>query len=194
MPTLQDYRKRKYKTIKAFSEAYQCSPSKASGILRGLYHMTLSKDEVEHIARVLEISFIACADACDDTYAELKKYKGDAWKHTPRTHKGIWERWRYEEEIYRDALHAAKNGDWSEYRKKYEFNYNDDARSQTTASTRETCFTVLGIPTHATPEQIKKAFRDKVRAFSDGKGGYVGDMDKLVTAKEQALASVQVKA
>lgn len=188
--TLQNLRKRRYKTIKAFAEAYGCGPSKASGILNGHYHMSLSKDEVKHIASLLGVSFVECADACDNTFAELKGFRGNDWKDpTPRTHKGIWERWRWEEEISKMAYAAARDGDWTEYRKKY----GTDSQQQKeqprtrTYTTYETCFTILGIPPNATPDQIKNAFRAKVKAAHDGKGGFTGDMDKLVQAKEEAL-------
>lgn len=187
---LQDYRKRKYRTIKAFAEAYGCGTQKASGILNGKYHATLSKNEVRHLASILGISFVECADACDSAFAELMHYKGDAWKRTARTHKGIWARWQWEEEIIRDTRKAAQSGDWTEYRRKY-VSSDGDTRSQgyTSASAaRETCFTLLGISSLATASQIKQAFRNKVKAMADGKGGYRGDMDKLVQAKEQALA------
>lgn len=181
--TLQEYRQRKFKTIKAFAEAYGCGASKASGILRGLYHTTLSKDEVKHLAEVLGISFVECADACDNTFAELKHYKGDDWKKTARTHKGIWERWRWVDELLRDTDKAAKSGDWTEYRKKYAPPFTDERQYYSS------CFAILGIPPNATVEQIKAAFRSKVKA-SHEQGHFTGDMDKLVQAKEKALASI----
>jgi Large polyvalent protein associated domain 29 len=45
----------------------------------------------------------------------------------------------------------------------------------------------LGLPSRATEAAIKLAFRNKVRAMADGKGGYIGDMDFLVQVKEKAL-------
>jgi transcriptional regulator with XRE-family HTH domain len=150
-PTLQDLRKRKYKTIKAFAEAYGCSPTKASGILRGLYHMALSKDDVKYLASVLGVSFLACAEACDNTFAALKNYKGDDWKKTARTHKGIFFGPLLQQEV----------------------------------------FARLGVSANASEAEIMKAFRDKVKLASDGKGGYQGDMDKLVQDKEQALKLVR---
>lgn len=194
MPTLQNLRQRKFRYIKDFAQAYGCSPSKASGILKGLYHMVLSKDEVEYLASILGVSFAECADACDATYAEYKRYKGDAWKRTTRTHKGIWARWQWEEEVRRDTRKAYESGDWAEYRRKYTYtSSNDNTRSQgyTTSTAYETCFTILGVASTASPMQIKTAFRNKVKMMADGKGSYNGDMDKLVTAKEQALAHAE---
>lgn len=193
MATLQDLRKRKFKTIKAFSEAcgYGYGPQKASGILRGLYHMTLSKDDVKYIAKILGVSFVECADACDNTFAESKGYKGDDWKRTPRTRKGIWARWQWEDDLFRDTKKAAESGDWTEYRRKYTEQRQQDWRQHTTQQTHTIdCFVILGISSTASSEQIKKAFRGKVKAMSDGKGGYIGDMDKLVQAKEKAIDHV----
>lgn len=176
MATLQDLRKRKFKTIKAFSEAcgYGYGPQKASGILRGLYHMTLSKDEVKYLASILGVSFVECADACDNTFAELKGYKGDDWKRTPRTRKGIWVRWQWEDDLYRDIRNARDTGDWTEYRKKYTNDGNNQRQQnnnqQTKTSTLD-CFVLLGLSSTASVDQIKTAFRAKVKSSSDGKGG-----------------------
>ncbi|SRR5579875_1285588 len=189
MPTLQEYRKRKYWTIKDFAMDYGCGATKASGILRGLYHETLSKDEVKHLANVLGISFVECADACDVTFAELKHLKGDAWKKTARTHRGIWARWQYEELLARDGKRAAQSGDWRAFRWKYLPHEEEKRQTQERPNyAPATCWQILGIPASATPELIKAAFRAKVKAASDGKGGYREDMDRLVQAKEQALA------
>ena len=191
MTTLQDYRLRHYRTIKAFAEAYGCGATKASGILRGLYHETLSKGEVQHLALVLGIGFLECADACDATYAELNHYKGDAWKKSARTHRGIWARWQYEELLVRDGKKAAQSGDWRAFRQKYTPRQENRQQTQERPNyTPATCWTILGIPTSATPEEIKAAFRLKVKAASDGHGGFRGDMDRLTQAKEQALAFV----
>lgn len=194
MTTLQTYRQRRYRTIKAFAQAYGCGATKASGILRGLYHETLSKGEVQHLADLLGISFLECADACDDTYAELKRYKGDAWKKTARTHKGIWARWQWEEEMVRSGKQAAQSGDWTEFRRKYIPHQESKRQTQERPNyAPQTCWAILGIPTSATPGEIKTAFRNKVKAASDGHGGFRGDMDKLVQAKEQALAVVAAR-
>lgn len=196
MATLQELRKRKFPTIKAFSQAcgYGYGPQKSSGILRGLYHMTLSKNEVKYLASILGVSFVECADACDNTFAELKCYKGDAWKQTARTHKGIWERWRWEEALCSETRKAAASGDWTEYRRKYT-NQDQQQRQKKYTANQQTytidCFSVLGIASSASCDQIKQAFRTKVKAASDGKGDYSGDMHKLVQAKEKALAYAQ---
>ena len=187
---LQNYRLRKYRTIKAFADAYGCGATKASGILSGKYHTTFSKAEVKHLASVLGIGFVECADACDETYAELNKYrKGDAWKRTARTYKGIWARWAWEEGILRDTRKAADMNDWTEYRKKYTSDYTSSREKPKYAPPRmpTDCFSLLGIAPTSNIAQIKTAFRNKVKAASDGRGGYVGDMHTLVLAKEEAL-------
>lgn len=191
MATLQDLRKRRFRTIKLFAEAYGCGATKASEILRGHYHPGLSKDNVRHLASVLDVGFVECADACDNAFAELKGYRGDAWKRTPRTHKGIWERWRWEEEMVRDTMHAAQTGDWTEYRRKYMYQQEQQSKQpppRERQSSALDCYSILGISSGATAEQIKSAFRAKVKAAADGNGGYRGDMHQLVQAKEQALA------
>lgn len=191
--TLQDYRLRKFKTIKAFAEAYGCGATKASGILNGHYHLTLSRSEVGHLAFVLGIDFVACADACDETYAQLNHYKGDAWKRTAKTYKGIWARWAWEEGLLKDTRRASVTNDWAAYREKYITRNSSSANEkpkQSPPRMPETCFSILGIASTATVAQIKSAFVAKVKAASDGRGGFTGDMDKLTLAKEQALAYV----
>jgi len=61
------------------------------------------------------------------------------------------------------------------------------ARRTTSFYTREQALAYLGLTNTATPEQVKTAFRNRVKAAADGCGGYRGDMDLLVTAKEKAL-------
>jgi hypothetical protein len=56
-----------------------------------------------------------------------------------------------------------------------------------TLASRETALSYLGLTSRATSAQIKAAFIQKVKASSDGKGGYKGDMDFLVKVKEKAL-------
>ena len=200
---LQAHRKAKFRTIKLFAEAYGCGATKASAILNGKYHLTLSKGEVKDLAYILGITFVECADACDETFAEYMGYKGDAWKQSKRRykgilHKGIWARWQWEEDLQRDTRKAAESGDWEAYRRKYVggdwYRGFAQERAYGQASSLPACFTLLGLssPT-ATPEQIKAAFRARVKAASDGRGGFHGDMDKLVQAKEQALQFAKVR-
>lgn len=186
---LQDLRKRRYKTIKAFAEAYGCGSQKASGILRGLYHMTLSKDEVKHLALVLGVDFVECADACDNTYAAFKNYKGDEWKHTPRTHKGIWERWRWEEALCFMAKQAAASGDWTEYRKHY-LNYGrrqSSTAGSTVSSEIVAAFSALQLSTRATIQEVKHARNRLVRHYHPDTGGSHDAFIKFNNAYEIAL-------
>lgn len=48
-------------------------------------------------------------------------------------------------------------------------------------------YKTLGLAGSPSAEQVREAFRAKVKAAADGKGGYRGDMDKLRKAKEAAL-------
>lgn len=50
---------------------------------------------------------------------------------------------------------------------------------------------LLGISSIESVEQVKQAFRSRVHAMTDGKGGYNCDMDALVNAKEYAIAQVK---
>lgn len=54
-------------------------------------------------------------------------------------------------------------------------------------SSRQFALVYLDVSFLATDQQIKEAFRKKVKELSDGFGGYNGDMDFLVKVKELAL-------
>lgn len=57
-------------------------------------------------------------------------------------------------------------------------------------SSKYTALAYLGLPLMTTDRQVvMAAFRQKVREMSDGKGGYTGDMDFLVSVKDRALQS-----
>jgi hypothetical protein len=58
---------------------------------------------------------------------------------------------------------------------------------QTILASRERCLNYLGLSARAGQSEIKQAFRQKVKAAADGKGGYTIDMDFLVKVKEKAL-------
>ena len=68
--TLQDLRKSKFPTIKAFAEACGFSTSKASTVLQGRHVNAMSTDEARYIANVLDVSFQEFANAMDASYAE----------------------------------------------------------------------------------------------------------------------------
>lgn len=48
-------------------------------------------------------------------------------------------------------------------------------------------FTAFGLTSSATREDVMSAYRQRVKDMADGKGGYTGDMDKLVEAKDKAI-------
>lgn len=63
----------------------------------------------------------------------------------------------------------------------------EQQQKRTILATRANALAYLGLPINASRDIILVAFRAKVKASSDGKGGYIGDMDLLVKAKEIAL-------
>lgn len=74
--------------------------------------------------------------------------------------------------------------------------HNDDSGSaywHTTITPVSSCYAILGVSSSATKDQIKQAFRQKVKSSTDGKGGYTIDMDQLTKAKEQALANLTAR-
>lgn len=173
MPTtLQDLRKAKYPTIKAFALAYGVSTSKASYLLRGKYQYTITKEEVQNLANIFEVSFDEAVDAVNNTYFESRQWPHDRyWK--------LKDRWERQEKAQK------KYEEWKRQR--------ETGRSWTIIFPWENAsiFNTLGLTSSATETEIKQAFRDRVREMADGQGGYNGDMDKLVQAKEKALAHVR---
>jgi len=81
----------------------------------------------------------------------------------------------------------AHEGDASGRSYYYKTHASSDTSTSSISSTVREAFTVLGLVPSATTQDIKKAFRTKVKAAHDGNGGYKGDMDELVKAKEVAL-------
>jgi transcriptional regulator with XRE-family HTH domain len=171
--TLQDLRKAKFKTVKAFAEAYGVHPSTASALLRGKHNMVLTRQDVQRLADLFGVSFEECVKATDESF--WLSYSGDKssgyWRLENR-----WEREKHIEDDVRDW--RARGG-----RDRLLFGLERIGALQ-----------AFGLPATATREDVMCAFREKVKAMSDGKGGYTGDMDKLVQAKEQALAALQVHA
>lgn len=168
MPTtLQDLRKAKFSTIKSFAIAYGISPGIASSILKGKHHMVLNKEQIQRLADIFEVSFAECVEAADKSF----------WEYHPEMRTAYWNleaRWARQERIYEDTRNWWKRGHNGPV-----FPYSplfDDT------------FEPLGLTPSATENEIKTAFRNKVKALSDGQGGYNGDMDALVQAKEKALA------
>lgn len=96
---------------------------------------------------------------------------------------------RYQEELRRRQEQAAKEEKEREERaRKAEQERQKQARQRTQKiHTREQALAYLGLSFSADRAAIVKAFREKVKQAADGKGGYRGDMDLLVKAKEKAL-------
>jgi len=169
--TLQDLRKSKFPTIKAFASAWGYSTSKASYLLHGKYQWTLSKEEVQKLADVFEVSFDAVVDAANNTYAEDRDFiVSPHWK--------LKDRWIQQEKTEEEVRRWKERHNTGRI---YTINFPDYYN----------IFASLGLTSNATETDIRTAFRNKVKALSDGKGGYNGDMDQLVQAKEKALAYVK---
>ena len=169
--TLQDLRKAKFPTIKAFASAYGVSTPKASYLLRGRYQYTITKGEVQRLYDVFEVSFDDAVDAVNNTYLENKEWVlARDWK--------LKDRWERQERIYAEYVKWKKQRDQGQM---YTIFLPD----------RYNIFGSLGLTSNATETDIRTAFRNKAKALSDGKGGYNGDMDRLVQAKEKALAYVK---
>lgn len=62
-----------------------------------------------------------------------------------------------------------------------------NAQKRSILATKASALAFFGLTISATNQDILKAFRDKVKASSDGQGGYTNDMDLLVKAKAKAL-------
>lgn len=173
MTTLQDLRKRQFATIKAFGEAYGVSAGVASSILNGKHQMALSRADVQRIAALLEVSVAECIQAADASHQAHLSLPGDvnAWWRL----ENLWrDRERVEEEV---------NEWWARGGRGPLFTFEP---LETLA-----VFKPLGLTANATEQDVKRAFRDRVKALADGKGGYQGDMDALVQVKEAALRHVR---
>lgn len=168
--TLQDLRRRKFTTIKAFAEAYGRSYSTACNLLNGHHHFTLSRQDVQHLATILDISLKECIYVANNTY---RLRESIAW--TAMDYWMLENRWAREEHIQEEVHRWAKG---------------ERTRPIIFTPSPE-CFTLLGITTTTSEAEIQRAFRQKVRGSADGKGGYIGDMDRLTQAKEQALSYVR---
>lgn len=166
--TLQELRKRKFATIKDFAAAYGCSYSTACHLLNGKHHMTLTRQDVQRLADLFGASFDECIEAANNSFKQ-------AYPDRDPTMWMLEARWRWQEQI-RDQPH-----EWASGKRDHPLR---DLLSLD-------CFNALGLDSNATEQDIKIAFREKVKASADGKGGYAGDMDKLTQAKEQALNYVR---
>lgn len=167
--TLQELRKAKFKTIKAFAAACGFSASKASMILQGRHHHVLSVEDIQGYADLLGVSFDACVEAAEASYDEwmMKEYHRHASKYWH-----LRTRWQREDELYDEVKNwKAKGG-----------------RDRIFVAIESIdAFLPFNLPATATKEDVMRAFREKVKVMADGQGGYRGDMDALVQAKEKAL-------
>ena len=84
-----------------------------------------------------------------------------------------------------------------EQQEKYQYQYREQQKKANSTSTlhkngvfgsRENALKFLGLTFYATDAQIKEAFLNRVKAASNGKGGYTEDMDVVVKAKKKALS------
>jgi len=74
--TLDDLRRLKFKTIKAFAAAWGVSASTASLTLQGRRSLVMSPDEVRRIAAVLGAHVQATMNALDASAAEWRRSQG----------------------------------------------------------------------------------------------------------------------
>jgi hypothetical protein len=131
---------------------------------RGERQHTLTPGEVTILAQYLGVPFEQVVAAANTSYA-VNFYR----RLTPPAEETVEARWQRE------------TAGW-------------DERGQTSTANQLRvsdhflhAFELLGLPLEATVEQILQTFRTRVKEASDGKGGYRGDMDRLVQAKELAL-------
>lgn len=142
-------------------------------LLQGRYHMTLSRKEVQQFSNVFGVTFDECVSAANGSWDEwcLKEKR-----HGPS--KDYWDlrtRWTREDQ-------------WEEEVRQWKARGGKDR----ILFALESCpaFVSFGLPPTATKEDVMRAFREKVKAMADGQGGFIGDMDALVQAKEKALAFI----
>ncbi len=95
---------------------------------------------------------------------------------------------KYRQQQYRTySWDFAHEGDASGRSYFYRTSTSTNTSTSSISSAVREAFKVLGLAPGATAQDIKKAFRAKVKVAHDGNGGYKGDMDELVKAKETAL-------
>lgn len=76
---------------------------------------------------------------------------------------------------------------WAEQERKREEQERASLRRKEPFTSKSDALEYLGVGFDATREDVVQAFRAKVKAAFDGKGGFAGDMDLLTKAKERAL-------
>lgn len=114
---------------------------------------------------------------------QFKLWKAEQERLAQEEAKRQEEQMQAEEKARRERQHREQEERERRQREQQHFNTQKCA----ILSTRASALTFLGLTISASRQDILKAFRDKVKASSDGKGGYTGDMDLFVKAKEKAL-------
>ena len=164
LTTLEGLRCLSRKAIWDISQALQKDIYETMALLRGERQHTLTLAEVTILAQCLEVPFEQVVAAANTSYA-INFYR----RLTPPTEETVEARWQ------REATSRNKR------------KQTPTAHQLRVPDRFLHAFELLGLPLEATVEQISQAFRKRVKEASDGKGGYSGDMDRLVQAKELAL-------
>lgn len=111
---------------------------------------------------------------------ERQERERKAWEEKERLRKE-------QEERERQERRERERQYWEEQERLRKEKESARLRGRVPFASKSEALDYLGRSFNATQEQIKQAFRSKVKAASDGKGGYKGDMDILTKAKERAL-------
>lgn len=172
-PTLQDLRKAKFATIKAFAKAYGCSASKASMILQGRYQGVLSRDDVQNLADVFGVALEVCIAACNRTFTE---WCGHVWDQQSSNFNYLEERWEREEAWREQGRRWRAGGD-----------VIDRLFAPLLAGEALAAF---GLSVGATEADVMRAYRSMLREAHKN-GHFQGDMDDLKQKKDKALAYVK---
>jgi hypothetical protein len=162
--TLESLRCVSRKTVWDIAQALQKDAYETLALLRGERQHTLTPAEVTILAQCLDVSFEQVVAAANTSYA-VNGYR----RLNPPAEETLEARWQ------RESAGRDEKGK------------NSSAQQAGAAERFLQAFEVLGLPLEATVEQILQAFRARVKEASDGQGGYRGDMDRLVQAKELAL-------
>lgn len=94
---------------------------------------------------------------------------------------------REEQERARQERRQREREYWAEQERKRQEQERASLRRSVPFTSKSDALEYLGLGFNATREDVVQAFRAKVKAASDGKGGFAGDMDLLTKAKKRAL-------
>jgi hypothetical protein len=162
--TLECLRCLSRKALWDVAQALQKDVYETMELLRGERQHSLTATEIAALAACLGVPFEQVIAAANTSYA-VNRYR----RLNPPVDETLEARWQ------REATAGDESGQ------------NSLLKQSERLDRFLPAFELLGLPLEATVEQILQAFRARVKAASDGKGGYQGDMDKLVQAKELAL-------